>query len=175
MVLNRERQVLIAGGAAAVLILFVFLVVLPGIDRLRSLGRAYAQANRDLAEVRRNAPELDRLERDVKVRLARVRAQAQTAESPAARLTALVQEAGFPSQSFSLKSTGGRDGEFAREETFDLRVENVTYLEAVKLAIRLENGPLPLAMRSVQLKSRYEDARYLDAVFRIGVLLPLSR
>ncbi len=175
MVLSRERQVLVAGGAAAALILLLSLVILPGIDRLRSLSRNYAQANRDLAEVRRNAPELERLERDVRVRLARVRAQAQSAESPTARLTALVQEAGFPSQAFSLKSTGGRDGENAREETFDLRIENLTYLEAVKLAIKLEGGSLPLAIRSVQLKSRYEDARYLDAVFRIGVLLPLSK
>ena len=58
---------------------------------------------------------------------------------------------------------------------FDFRIENLTYLEAVRLISRLENGPLPVVLRSAQMKSRYDDSKYLDATFRIGFLLPLNR
>jgi hypothetical protein len=51
----------------------------------------------------------------------------------------------------------------------------VTYLEAVRLITRLENGPVPVVIRSAQLKSRYDDSKYLDATFRIGFLLPVTR
>jgi hypothetical protein len=54
-------------------------------------------------------------------------------------------------------------------------MENLTYLEAARLITRLENGPLPVVIRSSLLKSRYDDAKYLDATFRIGFLLPPGR
>ncbi|OYV98994.1 MAG: hypothetical protein B7Z62_02305 [Deltaproteobacteria bacterium 37-65-8] len=61
---------------------------------------------------------------------------------------------------------GARDGELFREESFDVRIENLTYLEAVKTLQRLSGGSLPVAIRSAVLKSRYDDPR-----FRGGFLL----
>jgi hypothetical protein len=112
----------------------------------------------------------------VRQKSGRATAAANAKESPLARLTADLQEAGFPQSAFSLKSSGGKEGLTFREESFDLRIENLTYLEAVRLVNRLENGTaLPLVIRSAQLKSRYDDSKYLDASFRIGFFLPLNR
>ena len=96
-------------------------------------------------------------------------------QSPLARLTAAIQEAAFPQSAFSLKSAGSRTGEYVGEESFDLKMQNLTYLEAVRLLTRLSNGPLPVVIRSANLKSRFDDSKYLDATIRIGFLLPATR
>ena len=159
----------------AALIFLLSFVVVPGVAKVRSLSRAFSAAEQDLAELRKSRPELERSDREVRQRDGRIAAGTNAAESPLTRLSAAVQEAGFPQTAFSLKSGGAKDGEFLREESFDLKVENLTYLEAVRLISKLENGPLPVAIRSAQLKTRYDDAKYLDGTFRVGFLLPLSR
>jgi hypothetical protein len=168
-------MVLVLGAAAAVLILLLAFVVIPGVGRVRTLARASDIGERDLAELRRMRPELSRLDRDVLVRMGRVTAAANAPESALARLTAGLQEAGFPQSAVSLRSGGTRTGEFVTEEAFDLKVENITYLEAVRLLERLESGPLPVTVRSAHLKSRFDDSRYLDATLRIGFLAPAHR
>ena len=132
-------------------------------------------AEKDLAELRRMRPELIRLDREVRRKMAVVAAAANSSESPLTRLTVEIQQAGFPQSAFSLKSAGPRNGEYVSEEAFDLKVENLTYLEAIRLLSRMEDGPLPLVVRSVNLKSRYDDNKYLDATLRIGFLLPLNQ
>jgi general secretion pathway protein M len=169
---DREKRVLAIGGAAAALILALTFVVLPGISRLRSNARAAAAAESDLAEVRRVRPELERAQRDARQKAALVQTAANAKESPLARLSSAIQEAGIPQAAFSVKSGGTRDGEFFREESFDVRMENLTYLEAVKAIQRLSGGNIPAVVRSALLKSRYEDPRYLDVTLRVGFLSP---
>jgi hypothetical protein len=172
---SREKIVLALGAAAAALILLLSFVVIPGISRVRSLSRAAVSAEKDLTELRRMRPELMRLDREVRRKMAVVTAAANSSESPLTRLTVEIQQAGFPQSAFSLKSAGPRNGEYVSEEAFDLKVENLTYLEAIRLLSRMENGPLPLVVRSVNLKSRYDDNKYLDATLRIGFLLPMKK
>lgn len=172
---SREKVVLALGACAAVLILFLSFVVIPGISRVRSLSRSSVVAEKDLADLRKMRPELTRLDREVRRRLTQVSAAANASQSPLARLTASIQETGFPQSAFSLKSAGSRNGEFASEEAFDLKMENLTYLEAIRLLTRLENGPLPVVVRSANLKSRFDDSKYLDVNLRIGFLTPANR
>ncbi len=175
MLRRREKVVLALGAAAAALILLLSFVVIPGISRIRSLSRMSVQAEQDLEELRRMRPELSRLDREVRRRMTAVAASANASGSPLARLTAAIQEGGLPQAAFSLKSAGSRTGEFAGEESFDLKAENLTYREAVQLLARLSSGPLPVVVRSVTLKARYDDSKYLDATLRIGFLLPAAR
>ena len=175
MLRSREKTILILGGCAAALILLLTLVVIPDAAKMKTLSRQISVAEKDLADLRKMRPELERADREVRQKGARATAAANAKESPLARLTADLQEAGFPQSAFSLKSSGGKDGQSFREESFDLRIENLTYLEAVRITNRLENGTLPVVVRSAQLKSRYDDSKYLDATFRIGFLLPLNR
>ena len=175
MLRSRERKILSLGGIAAAAILLLSFVVIPDAAKVRSLSRQFSLAEKDLADLRKMRPELERADHDVRQKSIRATAAANAKESPPARLTAALQEAGFPQSAFSLKSTGSKDGEFFREEAFDFKIENLTYLEAVRLISRLENGPLPVVLRSAQMKSRYDDSKYLDATFRIGFLLPLNR
>jgi len=172
---ERERALLVAGGAAAAAILLVSLVILPAAGRMRSQARAAAYGAQALEEMRRMRPEARRLEQTAAARMARVRAQAGAAESPLSRLTAVLREAGFPQQAIAVTSGGAREGESVREESFDLKLENVTFLETARLLARLEGGSLPVVVRAARLKSRYEDGRYLDVTLRVGFLLPRSR
>jgi hypothetical protein len=172
---SREKTFLLLGGGAAALILLLTLVVIPDAAKVRSLSRQISLAEKDLTDLRKMRPELERSDREVRQKSARATAAANAKESSLARLTADLQEAGFPQSAFSLKSGGAKDGQTFREESFDLRIENLTYLEAVRLTNRLENGALPVVVRSAQLKSRYDDSKYLDATFRIGFLLPSNR
>jgi type II secretory pathway component PulM len=169
---DRERRLLAAGGAAALLILLLSFRILPDLDKIRSNGRAKAAAEKDLAELRTAVPQLRALEEEIRSRRDQVRAGGAAGESPLSKLTARLQEAGFPQSSFSIKSGGTREGEYFREESFDIRIESRSYLEIVNFLRRIEDGSMPVAIRSVGLKSRYENSSAIDAVLRIGYVLP---
>lgn len=172
MLRDREKRVLAIGGAVAAFILALTFVILPGVSRLRSNARAAAAAEGDLAEVRRVRPELERAQSDSRQKAALAQSAANTKESPLTRLSSAIQEGGIPQSAFSVKSGGTRDGEFFREESFEVKMENLTYLEAVKAIQHLSGGNLPTVVRSALLKSRYEDPRYLDVTLRVGFLSP---
>ena len=169
---DREKRILSIGGAAAAAILLLTFIVFPGASRLKSHARAAAAAEADLAEVRRARPELERIQRETVQKASLVKSLANSKESPVSRLTSALQEGGIPQAAVSVKSGGARDGEFFREESFEVRMENLTYLEAIKALQRLSSNTLPTAVHSALLKSRYDDPRYLDVTLRVGFLSP---
>jgi type II secretory pathway component PulM len=171
---DREKRVLVIGGIAAAALLILAFVVIPGISRIKSQARAVAAAEADLAEVRKARPEIDRIQRETAAKAGIVRAAANVKDAPLSRITSALQEAGIPQAALNIKSGGARDGERFREESFDVRIENLTYLEAVNTLQRLSAGSLPVTIRSTTLKSRYDDPRYLDVTLRVGFLTPKS-
>jgi type II secretory pathway component PulM len=171
---DREKRVLVIGGIAAAAILILAFVVVPGISRIKSQARAVAAAEADLSEVRKARPEIDRIQRETAAKAGIVRAAANVKDAPLSRITSALQEAGIPQAALNIKSGGARDGERFREESFDVRIENLTYLEAVNTLQRLSAGSLPVTIRSATLKSRYDDPRYLDVTLRVGFLTPKS-
>ena len=174
MLREREKRVLVIGGAAAVVILILAFVLIPGVSRIKSQARAVAAAEADLAEVRKARPEIERIQSETNAKAGIVRSAANVKDAPLSRITSALQEAGIPQAALNIKSGGTRDGELFREESFDVRIENLTYLEAVKTLQRLSAGSLPVAIRSASLKSRYDDPRYLDVTLRVGFLTPKS-
>ena len=174
MLRDREKRVLVIGGAAAAAILLLVFVVIPGISRIKSQSRAAAAAESDLAEVRKARPEIERIQKDTGAKAGIVRSAANVKDAPLSKITSALQEAGIPQAALNIKSSGARDGELFREESFDVRIENLTYLEVVKTLQRLSAGSLPVAIRSASLKSRYDDPRYLDVTLRVGFLTPKS-
>lgn len=172
MLRDREKRVLAIGGATAAVLLLLIYVVVPGISRIKSQARAVAAAEVDLAEVRKARPEIERIQRETAAKAGIVRAAANVKDAPLSRITSTLQEAGIPQAALTIKSGGARDGEQFREEAFDVRIENLTYLEAVNTLQRLSAGALPVAVRSASLKSRYDDPRYLDVTLRVGFLTP---
>ncbi len=172
MLRDREKRVLVIGGAAAAVLLLLIFIVIPGISRIKSQARAAAAAESDLAEVRKARPEIERIQRETSAKTGIVQAAANVKDAPLTRINAALQEAGIPQAALNIKSGGARDGELFREESFDVRIENLTYLEAVKMLQRISAGTLPVAIRSASLKSRYDDPRYLDVTLRVGYLTP---
>jgi len=171
---EREKRVLLIGGAAAAVLLIVAFVLIPGVSRIKSQARAVAAAEADLAEVRKARPQIERIQKETAAKAGIVRAAANVKDAPLSRITSALQEAGIPQAALNIKSGGARDGELFREESFDIRIENLTYLEAVTTLQRLSAGSLPVAIRSASLKSRYDDPRYLDVTLRVGFLTPKS-
>ena len=174
MLREREKRVLVIGGAAAAVILLLAFVLIPGVSRIKSQARAVAAAEADLAEVRKARPEIERIQGETSAKAGIVRSAANVKDAPLSRITAALQEAGIPQATLNIKSGGTRNGELFREESFDVRIENLTYLEAVKTLQRLSAGSLPVTIRSASLKSRYDDPRYLDVTLRVGFLTPKS-
>ena len=174
MLRDREKRVLVLGGGVAAFLILLTFVVFPGVSRIKSQSRAVAAAETDLAEVRRARPEIERIRKETEAKAGVVRSAANVKDSPLSRVTSALQEAGIPPAALNIKSGGARDGESFREESFDVRIENLTYLEAVKTLQRLSAGTLPVAVRSASLKSRYDDVRYLDVTLRVGFLTPKS-
>jgi len=172
VLLDRERQILLIGGAVAAILLIVTFVVFPAISRIRVLSRTTAAAQKNLAEVRKSSPDLQRVRQATIERQGAVTAAANSNESPLAQLTSILQGAGIPASVLAIKSSGIRDGEVFREESFEVQIENLTYLEAVNALRKLSAKDLPLVVRSTVLKSRYDDQRYLDMTLRVGHLSP---
>jgi type II secretory pathway component PulM len=171
---EREKRVLVIGGAAAAFLLLLVFVLIPGVSRIKSQARAVAAAEADLAEVRKARPEILRVQSETSAKAGIVRSAANVKDSPLTRITAALQDAGIPQAALNIKSGGVHNGDQFREETFDVRIENLTYLEAVRTLQRLSAGSLPVAIRSATLKSRYDDPRYLDVTLRVGFLTPKS-
>jgi hypothetical protein len=169
---NREKRVLAIGGAVAAFLLLLTFLVFPGVSRIKSQARAAAAAEADLAEVRKARPEIERIQKETGAKAGVVRSAVNVKDSPLSRVTSALQEAGIPPAVLNIKSGGARDGESFREESFDVRIENLTYLEAVNTLQRLSAGSLPVAVRSASLKSRYDDPRYVDVTLRVGFLTP---
>lgn len=174
MLREREKRVLVIGGAAAAFLLVLVFFVIPGVSRIKSQARAVAAAEADLAEVRKARPEIERIQRETVSKAGIVRSAANVKDAPLTRITSALQESGIPQAALNIKSGGVRIGELFREESFDVRIENLTYLEAVKSLQRLSEGSLPVVIRSASLKSRYDDPRYLDVTLRVGYLTPKS-
>lgn len=174
MLREREKRVLVIGGAVAAALLLLTFVVIPGFSRITSQARVAAAAETELAEVRKARPEIERIQRETGAKAGIVRTAANVKEAPLTRITTALQEAGIPQSALNIKSGGARDGDLFREESFDVRIENLTYLEAVKTLQRLSAGSLPVTIRSASLKSRYDDPRYLDVTLRVGFLTPKS-
>jgi len=170
--LEREKLVLLIGGALAALLLLVTFVVSPAISRMRTLSRTTAAAENNLSEMRRFGPELQRVRQATLERQNAAVTAANSKESPLTQLTAMLQGAGIPAASATIKSSGARDGDIFREETFEIHVENLTYLEAVNALRKLSAKDLPVVVRATVLKSRYDDPRYLDMTLRVGYLSP---
>ena len=167
---DREKRVLVLGGAAAAALLVLTFLVLPGFSRMKSGARATAAAEADLAEVRGARPEIDRIQQETRQRIGVIQSSANSKESPVSRLSAVLQNAGIPQSAFSVKSGGVKDGEFLRDESFEVRLDNLTYLEAVRVIQQLSAPASPTVVRSTLLKSRYEDPRYLDVTLRVSFL-----
>jgi hypothetical protein len=168
---SREQQVLAAGGVAALLIFLLSFLVIPAVDKIKAQGRARAQAERDLVELRSAVPSLKAIAAQIAPRKALLAGVGTGQDSPLSRLTARLQEAGFPQSAFSIKSGGVKDGEYVKEESFDVKIENRSYLELVRFVGKLEDGTMPVTIRSVNFKSRYENSSAIDASLRIGYLL----
>jgi type II secretory pathway component PulM len=171
---EREKRVLVIGGAAAAFLLLLAFVVIPGVSRIKSQARAVASAEADLADLRKARPEIERILRETGAKAGIVRTAANVKDAPLSRITSALQEAGIPQSALNIKSGGVRNGELFREESFDVRMENLTYLEAVRTLQRLSAGSLPIAIRSATLKSRFDDPRYIDVTLRVGFLTPKS-
>ena len=172
MFLEREKLVLLIGGTAAALLLLITFVVSPAISRMQTISRTTTAAEKNLSEMRRYGPELQRVRQATLERQNAVGTSANSKESPLTQLTAMLQGAGIPAAAASIKSSGIRDGDIFREETFEIQVENVTYLEAVNALRKLSAKDLPVVVRAAVLKSRYDDHRYLDMTLRVGYLSP---
>ena len=172
MFLEREKLVVLIGGSVAAVLLIVTFVISPAISRIRTLSRTTAAAERSLSEMRRSGPELQRVRQATMERQSAAAASANSKESPLTQLTSILQGAGIPASVASVKSAGIREGEAFREETFEIQIENLTYLEAVNALRKLSAKELPVMVRSTTLKSRYDDPRYLDMTLRVGHLSP---
>jgi type II secretory pathway component PulM len=73
---SRERTILILGGIAAAVILLLSFVVIPDAAKVRSLSRQFSLAEKDLADLRKMRPELERADRDARQKNIRVTAAA---------------------------------------------------------------------------------------------------
>ena len=71
----------------------------------------------------------------------------------------------------SVKALGARDIRYAIEEDADVQVERVTMNELVNMLYKIENAPMALSLKRVNIRTAFED----PALLNISMTLSLIR
>lgn len=88
-------------------------------------------------------------------------------------LAKIIEEIGIKGKGVKIAPLKGEERSGFIEEAADVRVEGLTFNEAVNLLYRLEKGSRPLVVKKCNLKVRFDDPSRCDLAMILALLKPL--
>lgn len=70
----------------------------------------------------------------------------------------------------SVKASGGRDIRYAIEEDADVQVERATMNEMVNLLYKIENAPMALSLKRINIRTAFEDPTLLNISMTLSLI-----
>ena len=166
---RRERMFLIWGGGLALLILVYGLVA--GADRyssrLRDLDRLAQKKQQDLQALLGLTQNYEGLKRDVGQLEGKIDRD-QGTFSLLAFLETTAAATDLRSKIASIKPQPLATVDIYRETSVEVRIENVTLEQVVRFLSALEAAPHFIKVKNVHLRTRFADARFMDATLLIA-------
>ena len=159
---ERDKKVLIFGGAAAALILLYALVLSPLMTDL-SLKRA---------SIPKKETELEQIKvlrtqyLDIQQRLQQAQAAAAQRGPLLTDLENISKRANLSSKIVSLKPQEGVQTEGFKESVVEVKLENITLYDVVNYVYLLEKDTLRI--RKLQFKPRYDNPKLLNATILVS-------
>lgn len=159
---SRDKKVLIIGGVAAALILLFVFVISPLTSDLSRKRDAMPKKERDLAEMRALKDEYVEIQRRLK------EAQA-TAVSRGPLLTEIenvTRRANLSGKIVSLKPQAGVQTDSFKESIVEIRLENITLYDIINYVFMLEKDALRI--RKLYFKPRFDNPKLLNSTILVS-------
>ncbi len=165
---ERERLFLIGGG----IILAVLLIVLGSYwayrGSLQKLDRTIAVRSRQIGELELVRQEALQLRQKIQL------AEGKLGQSADFSLATYVEEqarqlAGGATLAYGRPQAPLTTGDL-QEETFELKLEKLSYDQVLRLLWMPETAPVPMRIRSMELKKRFDDPTRLDLVMTVSAM-----
>jgi type II secretory pathway component PulM len=159
---ERDKKVLIFGGAAAAVILLYALVLSPLSSDLSRKRELIPRKGKDLEEIKALRTEYTEIQK-----------QLQQAQAEAAKRGPLLTDieniskrANLSSKIVSLKPQAGVQTESFKESIVEIRLENITLYDVVNYIYLLEKDTLRI--RKLQFKPRFDNPKLLNATILVS-------
>jgi general secretion pathway protein M len=89
-------------------------------------------------------------------------------ESPAK----IIEDIGIKGKSVKIVPLKGEERNGFVEDAADIRIENISFNEAVNLLYRLEKGTRPIVIKKCNIRARFDDPSRCDIVIDMALLKP---
>lgn len=86
----------------------------------------------------------------------------------------IIEETGIKGKSIKIVSIKGEDRVGFTEDAADIRIDGLTFNEAVNLLYRLEKGSRPVVIKKYNLKVRFDDPSRCDLSLILALLKPAT-
>jgi type II secretory pathway component PulM len=165
---KREQLFTATGGILLFCLLGYFLMVNPMLERMKTTDRLILQKEEELNEMARLKKEYDQLQgrlKGIEVRLS----QQPGNFSLLSYLEGTANSTQIRKNISSMRpQPSGTDNEHFRENSVEVRIENVSLFQVVEFLGAIERSPTYLRVKQVRLKTRYSDPNAMDATFLIS-------
>ncbi len=159
---ERDKKVLIYGGAGAALILLYALVLSPLTSDLSRKRELIPRKEKDVAEMK----ELRSEYAEIQKRLQEAQAAAVKRGPLLTDIEAISKRANLSGKIVSLKPQAGVQTEGFKESVVEIRLENITLYDVVNYVYLLEQATLRI--RKLQFKPRYDNPKLLNATLLVS-------
>ena len=159
---ERDKKVLIFGGAAAALILLYALVLSPLMADLSLKRNLIPKKEKDLAEIKALRTQY----LDIQQRLQQAQAAAAQRGPLLTDIENISKRANLSSKVVSLKPQEGVQAEGFKESIVEVKLDNITLYDVVTYVYTLEKDGLRI--RKLQFKPRYDNPKLLNATILVS-------
>jgi len=159
---ERDKKVLIFGGAAAAIILLYTLVLSPLTSDLSRKRELLPRKEKDLAEIKL-----------LRTQYLEIQQRLQEAQAAAAKrgplltdIENITKRANLSSKIVSLKPQAGAQTEGFKESIVEIKLENISLYDVVNYVYLIEKDTLRI--RKLQFKPRYDNPKLLNATILVS-------
>lgn len=165
----REQGIVIVGGAAAILILLYAYAVDPLLQRNAALDRLITQKGKQYQELLVLQKEYSGLKKQHE-ELEKNASRTQKDFSPLSFMEGLSTQAGIRDRVVSMKPRFTPVGEDYRESSIEVKAERLTLPQTVSYLHRIENSGMPIRIKTLHLKTRFDDPSQADLTVVVSSL-----
>jgi len=159
---ERDKKVLIFGGAAAAIILLYTLVLSPLTSDLSRKRELLPRKEKDLVEIKL-----------LRTQYLEIQQRLQEAQAAAAKrgplltdIENITKRANLSSKIVSLKPQAGAQTEGFKESIVEIKLENISLYDVVNYVYLIEKDTLRI--RKLQFKPRYDNPKLLNATILVS-------
>jgi len=165
---EREKLVLAWGAVALLLLILVFGIILPYNAAMANLDSRIAQRQQQLEQVKVLQSEFQNLKKDL---AQRERKLARSGNASAfSSIESIVNQLGFRDKLVSMRPQPAGEREGMQVETVAARIERINLEQLLRLLQSFESARVLLNVKSMQVRSRFDDAAQLNVELQIETL-----